>query len=49
MPVLQRLVALFFIGIVLHLWEESRFPGAFAELITSKLHFSRRATLISVT
>jgi len=40
MPVLQRLVAFVFIGVVLHVWEENRFPGGFSELITSKLHFT---------
>jgi hypothetical protein len=27
MPVPQRLLALFFVAIVLHLWEEQRFPA----------------------
>ena len=40
MPVLQRLVALFFIALVAHLWEEGRFPGGFTDLITSKLNFT---------
>ncbi|HCS63566.1 MAG TPA: hypothetical protein DIW64_05435 [Cellvibrio sp.] len=40
MPVLQRLVALLFIGVVLHLWEEGRFPGGFTDLITNKLGFT---------
>jgi hypothetical protein len=29
MPVLQRMVGLFFVGLVMHLWEEERFPGGF--------------------
>lgn len=40
MPVLQRMVGLFFIGLVLHLWEEGRFPGGFVEMITEHLHFT---------
>lgn len=28
MPVLQRMVGLFFVGLVMRLWEEGRFPGA---------------------
>ena len=40
MPVLQRMVGLFFIGLVMHLWEEGRFPGGFVELITEHLHFT---------
>jgi hypothetical protein len=40
MPVLQRLTALFFVAVVMHIWEESRFPGGFAELVTSKLGFT---------
>ncbi|WP_445217041.1 HXXEE domain-containing protein [Bradyrhizobium sp. Pa8] len=31
---------LFFVGLVLHLWEEGRFPGGFVELITAHLHFT---------
>ena len=42
MPVLQRMVGLFFCGIVLHLWEEGRFPGGFTEMITRKLDFTQR-------
>jgi hypothetical protein len=38
MPVLQRMVGLFFVGLVMHLWEEGRFPGGFVELITEHLH-----------
>lgn len=40
MPVLSRMVCLFFIALVLHIWEESRFPGGFTDLITDKLHFT---------
>jgi hypothetical protein len=40
MPVLQRMVGLFFVGLVMHLWEEGRFPGGFVELITEHLHFT---------
>jgi Protein of unknown function with HXXEE motif len=40
MTVLQRMSGLFFIGLVLHLWEEGRFPGGFVELITERLHFT---------
>ncbi|HEY1473356.1 MAG TPA: HXXEE domain-containing protein [Pseudolabrys sp.] len=40
MPVLQRLVGLFFVGLVMHLWEEGRFPGGFVEMITEHLHFT---------
>lgn len=39
-PVLQRMVGLFFVGLVMHLWEEGRFPGGFVELITEHLHFT---------
>lgn len=38
MPVLQRIVSLFFCALVFHLWEEGKFPGGFAELMTSKLN-----------
>lgn len=41
MTVLQRLGALFFLGLVLHLWEEGRYPGGFTDLITSKLNFTQ--------
>lgn len=40
MPVLQRMVGLFFVGLVMHLWEEGRFPGGFVEMITEHLHFT---------
>jgi len=38
MPILQRMVSLFFCALVLHLWEEGKFPGGFADLMTSKLN-----------
>ncbi|TCU54699.1 uncharacterized protein with HXXEE motif [Novosphingobium sp. PhB57] len=40
MPMLQRLAAMFFIGVVIHIWEESRFPGGFTQLMTDKLGFT---------
>jgi hypothetical protein len=40
MPFLQRMVGLFFVGLVMHLWEEGRFPGGFVEAITKNLHFT---------
>jgi hypothetical protein len=40
LSVLQRMVGLFFVGLVMHLWEEGRFPGGFVELITEHLHFT---------
>lgn len=53
MPVLQRSVGLFFVGIILHVWEEFRFPGGFAEMVTSRLNFAiadmNSAKLIVVT
>lgn len=41
MPVMQRLVGLYFLGVVLHLWEEGRFPGGFTQMITRKLNFTQ--------
>ena len=41
MLVLQRVVSLFFCTLVLHLWEEGKFPGGFTELMTSKLDFTQ--------
>jgi len=40
-PVIQRLVGLFFSAIILHVWEESKFPGGFTEMITKKLNFTQ--------
>jgi hypothetical protein len=40
MPVLQRATGLFFIGLVMHLWEEGRFPGGFVEMVTENLRFA---------
>lgn len=37
MPVLQILCCLFYIGIVLHEWEEMRFPGGFVELMQARM------------
>jgi hypothetical protein len=34
------MACLFFIALVMHIWEESRFPGGFTEMITEKLHFT---------
>ena len=42
MPVLQRLVGLFFTAIILHLWEESKYPGGFTEMITKRLNFTQK-------
>ncbi len=39
---METIVRLFFVGVVLHLWEEQRFPGGFAELITRKLDFTAK-------
>lgn len=36
----QQMVGLFFPAIVLHLWEESKFPGGFTEMITKTLNFT---------
>ena len=40
MLVLQRMVCLLFIALMLHEWEEFKFPGGFAEMMTSNLNFS---------
>jgi hypothetical protein len=40
MPVLQRMVGLFFVALVMHLWEEQRIPGGFVEMVTEHLHFT---------
>jgi hypothetical protein len=45
MPVLQRMVGLFFVGLVLHLWEEGRFPGGFVEMTRKGHDFSQRLRL----
>lgn len=42
LPALQRMDALFFCAVVLHLWEEGRFPGGFTTMITRKLNFTQR-------
>lgn len=53
MPVLQRFDALFFLGLILHLWEEGRYPGGFTDLVTSKLKFTQNnphfGELVTVT
>lgn len=41
MPVTQRCVGLFVAGIVVHLWEEGRFPGGFTRMITERLGFTQ--------
>ena len=43
LPVLQRMVALFLVGIVAHVWEENRYPGGFSEMITAKLNFTAKS------
>jgi hypothetical protein len=40
LPVLQRMNCLFFVFLVMHLWEEVRFPGGFVELITKHPDFT---------
>lgn len=40
MPVMQRTVGVFFVALVAHVWEEMRYPGGFAELMTSRLDFA---------
>ncbi|WP_042662807.1 HXXEE domain-containing protein [Haloferax sp. ATB1] len=39
LPLLQRLVGLFFVATVLHLWEEGKIPGGFTDLIAEQLDF----------
>jgi len=41
LPVLQRVDGLFFCALIMHLWEENRFPGGFTEMITRALHFTQ--------
>lgn len=41
MAVLQRLVGIFFGGLILHLWEEGKFPGGFTDMITKSLNFTQ--------
>jgi hypothetical protein len=43
MPVPQRMVALFFIGVTAHVWEETRFPGGFTEMIASRIGFTAKS------
>jgi hypothetical protein len=49
MPVLQRMVSLFFCAVILHLWEEGRFPGGFTDLITKKLYRGINPWLLTAT
>ncbi|MCM3756526.1 HXXEE domain-containing protein [Sporosarcina aquimarina] len=42
MPVVQRMVGLFFLALVFHLWEEGKYPGGFTEMITKTLNFTAR-------
>lgn len=37
MPILQIMSCLFYIGIVLHEWEEMRFPGGFVEMMQARM------------
>lgn len=46
LPVLQRMVGLFFVGIVAHVWEEMRFPGGFVELVASRVNFTRHFSAV---
>jgi len=39
--VLHRVDGVFFCFLIVHLWEESRFPGGFTAMITRKLHFTQ--------
>ena len=43
LPLLSRMVGLFFVGIVAHVWEENRFPGGFSEMITEHLRFTAKS------
>ncbi len=40
MSVMQRTVGLFFVALVLHVWEEMRYPGGFPEMVMSRLNFA---------
>ncbi|MBT8340496.1 MAG: HXXEE domain-containing protein [Desulfatitalea sp.] len=40
MPVLQRMAGLIFIALVVHAWEEYRFPGGFMEMETRHLNIT---------
>jgi len=40
MLVMQRTVGLFFVALVLHVWEEMRYPGGFPEMMMSRLNFA---------
>lgn len=41
-PVSQRMVGLFFVGIVAHVWEEMRFPGGFTEMVRNRIGFTAK-------
>jgi hypothetical protein len=41
LPVMKRVDGVFFCFLIVHLWEENRFPGGFTEMITRKLHFTQ--------
>ena len=41
LPVLARADGLFFCFLILHLWEETKYPGGFTAMITTKLHFTQ--------
>ncbi|MEJ7358502.1 hypothetical protein WL542_12130, partial [Staphylococcus epidermidis] len=34
MSIAQRYIGIFNIGLVIHLWEEGKFPGGFTKMIT---------------
>ena len=40
MLVMQRTVGLLFVALVLHVWEEMRYPGGFPEMMMSRLNFA---------
>ena len=41
MSIAQRYIGIFNIGLVIHLWEEGKFPGGFTKMITEKLNFTQ--------
>lgn len=41
MAVLQRLVGILFVGLILHLWEEGKFPGGFTDMVTKAINFTQ--------
>ncbi len=40
LPILQRMVGLQFFFVVIHTWEELRYPGGFIEMVQAKLNFT---------